>query len=133
MNSELDNIINICNYISRSKSAEEIDIILIEELSELIKVVTKLERWTFGDEFLRCEYKDIIDKAILNVGQGKTTYQQEMRCNYHDIYNNIYEELADVIIMIIQFIDKNEIEHKELLNKICEKITRYFETKAEQE
>lgn len=107
MNSELDNIINICNYISRSKSAEEIDIILIEELSELIKVVTKLERWTFGDEFLRCEYKDIIDNA--------------------------YEELADVIIMIIQFIDKNEIEHKELLNKICEKITRYFETKAEQE
>ena len=107
MNSELDNIINICNYISRSKSAEEIDIVLIEELSELIKVVTKLERWTFGDEFLRCEYKDIIDNA--------------------------YEELADVIIMIIQFIDKNEIEHKELLNKICEKITRYFETKAEQE
>ena len=107
MNSELDNIINVCNYISRSKSAEEIDIILIEELSELIKVVTKLERWTFGDEFLRCEYKDIIDNA--------------------------YEELADVIIMIIQFIDKNEIEHKELLNKICEKITRYFETKAEQE
>ena len=107
MNSELDNIINVCNYISRSKSAEEIDIILIEELSELIKVVTKLERWTFGDEFLRCEYKDIIDNA--------------------------YEELADVIIMIFQFIDKNEIEHKELLNKICEKITRYFETKAEQE
>ena len=107
MNSELNNIINVCNYISRSKSAEEIDIILIEELSELIKVVTKLERWTFGDEFLRCEYKDIIDNA--------------------------YEELADVIIMIIQFIDKNEIEHKELLNKICEKITRYFETKAEQE
>ena len=105
MNSELDNIINICNYISRSKSAEEIDIVLIEELSELIKVVTKLERWTFGDEFLRCEYKDIIDNA--------------------------YEELADVIIMIIQFIDKNEIEHKELLNKICEKITRYFETKTE--
>ena len=24
-------------------------------------------------------YKDIIDKSILNVGQGKTTYQQEMR------------------------------------------------------
>ena len=105
MNSELNNIINVCNYISRSKSAEEIDIILIEELSELIKVVSKLERWTFGDEFLRCEYKDIMDNA--------------------------YEELADVIIMIIQFIDKNEIEYKELLNKICEKISRYFETKTE--
>ena len=105
MNSELNNIINVCNYISRSKSAEEIDIVLIEELSELIKVVSKLERWTFGDEFLRCEYKDIMDNA--------------------------YEELADVIIMIIQFIDKNEIEYKELLNKICEKIIRYFETKTE--
>ena len=105
MNSELNNIINVCNYISRSKSDEEIDIVLIEELSELIKVVSKLERWTFGDEFLRCEYKDIMDNA--------------------------YEELADVIIMIIQFIDKNEIEYKELLNKICEKISRYFETKTE--
>lgn len=106
MNSELNNIINICNYISRSKSAEEIDIVLIEELSELIKVVSKLERWTFGDEFLRCEYKDIM--------------------------NNAYEELADVIIMIIQFIDKNEIEYNELVNKISEKITRYFETKTEE-
>lgn len=103
MNSELNNIINVCNYISRSKLAEEIDIVLIEELSELIKVVSKLERWTFGDEFLRCEYKDIMDNA--------------------------YEELADVIIMIIQFIDKNEIEYNELVNKISEKITRYFETK----
>ena len=106
MNSELDNIINICNYISRSKSAEEIDIILIEELSELIKVVTKLERWTFGDEFLRCDYKDIMDNA--------------------------YEELADVIIMIIQFIDKNGIEYNDLANKMCEKISRYFETKTEE-
>ena len=106
MNSELDNIINICNYISRSKSAEEIDIVLIEELSELIKVVTKLARWTFGDEFLRCDYKDIMDNA--------------------------YEELADVIIMIIQFIDKNGIEYNDLANKMCEKISRYFETKTEE-
>ena len=30
-------------------------------------------------------YKDIIDKAILNVGQGKTTYQQEMRKIMKDI------------------------------------------------
>ena len=32
---------------------------------------------TFKD--ISSAYKDIIDKAILNVGQGKTTYQQEMR------------------------------------------------------
>ena len=32
---------------------------------------------TFKD--ISSVYKDIIDKAILNVGQGKTTYQQEMR------------------------------------------------------
>lgn len=32
---------------------------------------------TFKD--ISSTYKDIIDKAILNVGQGKTTYQQEMR------------------------------------------------------
>ena len=32
---------------------------------------------TFKD--ISSAYKDIIDKAILNAGQGKTTYQQEMR------------------------------------------------------
>lgn len=32
---------------------------------------------TFKD--ISSVYKDIIDKAILNAGQGKTTYQQEMR------------------------------------------------------
>ena len=32
---------------------------------------------TFKD--ISSTYKDIIDKAILNAGQGKTTYQQEMR------------------------------------------------------
>ena len=102
MNSELNNIINVCNYISRSKSAEEIDIVLIEELSELIKAVMKLERYNFCDNTLRC--------------------------NYHDIYNNIYEELADVIIMICQFIHKNKISHQNLLDEISKKIIRYYET-----
>lgn len=103
MNSELNNIINVCKYIAENKDSTEVNDLLVEELSELIKAVMKLERWTFGDEFLRCEYKDIMDNA--------------------------YEELADVIIMIIQFIYKNEIEYNDLVNKICEKITRYFETK----
>ena len=105
MNSEINNIMNVCKYIAKNKSIEEIDILFIEELSELIKSITKLQRWTFGDEFLRCEYKDIID--------------------------NIYEEIADVIIMMFQFINKNEINYNELTNKISEKLIRYFEIKTE--
>ena len=105
MNSEINNIMNVCKHISENKNIEEIDILFIEELSELIKSITKLQRWTFGDEFLRCEYKDIID--------------------------NIYEEIGDVIIMMFQFINKNEINYNELTNKISEKLIRYFETKTE--
>ena len=105
MNSEINNIYNVCKHISDGKLIEEIDIIFIEELSELIKSITKIQRWTFGDEFLRCEYKDIID--------------------------NIYEELADVIIMMFQFIHKNEISCKDITDKISEKIIRYYETKTQ--
>lgn len=106
MNSEINNIMNVCKYIADNKSAEEIDLLFIEELSELIKPIIKLQRWTFGDEFLRCEYSDI--------------------------RNNIYEELADVIIMMFQFIHKNEINHKNLTDEISKKIVRYFETKTEE-
>lgn len=105
MNSEINNIMNVCKYISENKLTEEINIIIIEELSELIKSISKLERWILGDEFLRCEYKDIID--------------------------NIYEELADVIITMFQFINKYEINYNELTNKISEKLIRYYETKQE--
>ena len=102
MNSEIYNIMNVCKYISENKSNEEINVLFIEELSELIKPISKLQRWSFGDTFLRCEYKDIIE--------------------------NIYEELADVIIMMFQFIHKNEIQEPDLLDKISEKIIRYYET-----
>ena len=105
MNSEINNIMNVCKYIAENKAIEEIEILFIEELSELIKSITRLQRWAFGDEFLRCNYKDIID--------------------------NIYEEIADVIIMMFQFINRNEINYNELTNKISEKIIRYFETKTE--
>ena len=97
---------NVCKYISANKSSEEINTLFIEELSELIKPIAKLQRWNYGDTFLRCNYKDITD--------------------------NIYEELADVIIMMFQFISKNEIDYNNLLNKISEKIIRYVETKAEE-
>ena len=55
-------------------------------------------------------------------------YDESLRCNYHEIYDNIYEELADVIIMICQFIHKNKISHQNLLDEISKKIIRYYET-----
>ena len=58
MNSEICNIMNVCKHIAENKSTEEINVVFIEELSELIKPISKLERWNFGDTFLRCEYKD---------------------------------------------------------------------------
>ena len=100
------NIINIvCNDIADNKTNKEVIELLIEELSELIKAVIKLERWD----------------------NGETT----LRYNIDEIYNNLYEELGDVIIMMLQFIHKNNIECEELLNKMCKKLIRYYETKQE--
>ena len=98
------NIINtVCKDIADNKTNIQVTELLIEELSELIKAVIKLERWD----------------------NGETT----LRYNIDEIYNNLYEELGDVIIMIIQFIHKNNIEYEKLLNKICKKLIRYYETK----
>ena len=98
------NIINIaCEDIADNKTNIEVNELLIEELSELIKAVIKLERWD----------------------NGETT----LRYNIDEIYNNLHEELADVIIMMLQFIYKNNIEYEELLNKMCKKLIRFYETK----
>ena len=98
------NIINMaCKDIAVSKTNIEVSELLIEELSELIKAVIKLQRWDNGETTLRYD----ID----------------------EIHNNLYEELADVIIMMLQFIYKNKIEYRELLNKMCKKLIRYYETK----
>ena len=97
------NIINIvCKDIAFNKSYIEIDRLLIEELSELIKAIIKLERWKNGDECLRV--------------------------SYNEINNNIYEELADVIIMILQFSCKKRISHNDLLDETSKKLIRYYET-----
>ena len=78
------NIINmVCNDIAENKTNIEVRELLIEELSELIKAVVKLERWE----------------------NGETT----LRYNIDEIYNNLHEELADVIIMMLQFMYKNNI------------------------
>ena len=100
------NIINmVCNDIADNKTNIQVTELLIEELSELIQALVKLERWD----------------------NGETT----LRYNIDDIYNNLYEELADVIIMMLQFIHKNNIECEKLLNIICKKLIRYYETKQE--
>ena len=100
------NIINmVCNDIADNKTSREINELLIEEISELIKAVIKLERWDNGETTL-----------IYNIDE---------------IYDNLYEELADVIIMLSQFIHKNNIEYEKLLNKMCKKLIRYYETKQE--
>ena len=102
MNSEIINIYNVCKHIAENKHSREVNDLLVEELSELIKAVMKLERFNFCDNTLRC--------------------------NYHDIYNNIYEELADVIIMLCQFIYKNKLSQQNLIDTISIKIIRYYET-----
>ena len=94
-----------CIEIADNKTSREINELLIEEISELIKPVIKLQRWD----------------------NGETT----LRYNIDEIHNNLYEEMADVIIMMLQFIYKNKIEYKELLNKMCKKLIRYYETKQE--
>ena len=102
MNSEINNIYNVCKHIAENKHSTEVNNLLVEELSELIKAVIKLERYNFCDKGLRC--------------------------NYHEIYGNIYEELADVTIMLFQFIYKNKISQQNLIDEISKKIIRYYET-----
>ena len=102
MNSEINNIYNVCKHIAENRHNSEVNVLLTEELSELIKAVTKLERFNMCDKSLRC--------------------------NYLEIFYNIYEELADVIIMICQFTHKNKISHQNLLDEISKKLIRYYET-----
>ena len=94
-----------CIDIAENKTNREVNELLVEELSELIKAAIKLQRWD----------------------NGETT----LRYNIDEIYNNLCEELGDVIIMMLQFIHKNKFEYKELLNKMCKKLIRYYETKQE--
>ena len=108
-------IINVsCIEIAENKTNREVNDLLVEELSELIKAVEKLET-----ELIKALVK------LERWDNGETT----LRYNIDEIHNNLYEELADVIIMMLQFIHKNNIECEELLNKMCKKLIRYYETK----
>ena len=109
------NIINmVCNDIAENKTNKEVSELLIEELSELIKAVEKLET-----ELIKAVVK------LERWNNGETT----LRYDIDEIFNNLYEELGDVIIMLLQFIHKNNIECEEILNKMCKKLIRYYETK----
>ena len=97
------NIINmVCNDIADNKTNLQVTELLIEELSELIQAVVKLERWDIGETTLRY--------------------------NIDEIYNNLYEEIGDVIIMLLQFICKNKLSQEIIYDKISEKLIRYYET-----
>ena len=95
----------VCNDIADNKTNTEVAELLIEELSEFIQAVVKLERWD----------------------NGETT----LRYNIDEISNNLYEEFGDVIIMMLQFIYKNNIECEKLLNKIYKKLIRNYGTRQE--
>ena len=102
MNSEINNIYNVCKHIADNRHSTEVNILLSEELSELIRAVMKLERF------------NICDKSL--------------RCDRYEIYDNIYEELADVTIMLFQFIYKNKLSQQNLIDEISKKLIRYYET-----
>ena len=109
------NIINmVCVDIADNKANIEVAELLIEELSELIKVVEKLET-----ELIKAVVK------LERLNNGEIT----LRYNIDEIYNNLYEELGNVIIMILQFIYKNRINYNELIEKISAKLILYYETK----
>ena len=52
MNSEIINIYNVCKHIAENKHSTEVNDLLVEELSELIKAVMKLERFYVASEKL---------------------------------------------------------------------------------
>ena len=100
---DFNTIYESCKELADNKPCIAVNMLLAEELSELIQPIIKLERWETGDEFLRCEYRDILD--------------------------NIYEELSDVIIMLFQFVYKYDIDYEKIIDKISEKLIRVYETK----
>lgn len=104
---DFNTIYKSCKNLADTKLNSTVNVFFAEELSELIQPLLKLVRWNCGDEFLRCEYEEIV--------------------------NNLYEELADVIIMMLQFVYKNEIDYNKLIDKISEKILRTYETKFGEE
>ena len=110
------NINIVCKDIADKKTNKEVTELLIEELSELIKAVEKLET-------------ELI-KAVVKLERWNNR-ETTLRYNIDEIYNNLYEEMVDVIIMMLQFIHKNNIECEKLLNKMCKKLIRYYETKQE--
>lgn len=104
---DINTVYENCKNLADTKSDIETAVIFSEELSELMQAILKLVRWNCGDEFLRCEYEDLI--------------------------NNLYEELADVIITMLQIAYKNEIDYDKLTDKIAEKILRLYEIKFGEE
>ena len=71
MNSEINSvellcdfniIYTICKDIADNKTTSQVNILLVEELSELIKPIIKFERYNTNDKSLRNNNGEIIEK-----------------------------------------------------------------------
>ena len=91
MNSEINNIYNVCKHIADNKHSTEVSDLLVEELSELIKAVMKLERFNFCDNTLRCNYHEIY----------KSINCDNLYCNCNDCSNKFICDLIDTVITSI--------------------------------
>ena len=66
MNSEINNVYNVCKHIAYTKHSTEVNDLLVEELSELIKAVIKLERYNMCDKSLLYNLTILFYKNYLN-------------------------------------------------------------------
>ena len=99
---DLEYIHSRCKELADEKDYNILPIILAEELAELIKPLMKSERYNSEDKTLRD--------------------------NIFQIDDSLYEELADVIIALIQYVYIFNFSYEKIM-KICnEKIDRTFET-----
>lgn len=83
------------------ESLQDVNSITIEECSELIQALSKLNRWISGDVTLRAS-KEEIDSMVL-------------------------EEMVDVYICLEKLNEKLEIIHEDFDSIYISKVTRYNE------
>ena len=91
----------------------------MKELTNKVVEFTKERDW---DQFHSPE--NLAKSICIEAGELLECFQWN---NEFDL-EEVKEELADVIIMICQFIHKNKISHQNLLDEISKKLIRYYET-----
>ena len=90
-----------CKIIVAYNTIDNIEVIAIEELAELIQAIVKKRRWNQDDESLRQ--------------------------NSIEIENNLYEEMADVYILLEQLKYLNCMSDDVINRVIKQKLNRTYE------